>query len=94
MWLQSSTRKPCTAVSIFEIGISWNTKCDNAVGFPKSGDVICIESNSWLVAEGVNNYCTAQTFYGNKTLWFASKLKVDGFNFTKPSFVLDVMTVV
>ena len=25
--------------SIFEIGISWNTKCDNLVGFPKSGHI-------------------------------------------------------
>ena len=29
--------KKITVVSIFVIGISQNTKCDNLVGFPKSG---------------------------------------------------------
>ena len=28
-----------TVVLIFVIGVSWNTKCDNSVGFPKLGHI-------------------------------------------------------
>ena len=36
--------KKTIVVSVFEIGIPWNTKCDNLVSFPKLGYI-------WLVTE-------------------------------------------
>ena len=42
----------------------------------------------------VLNYPMAQKNYSNKILQCASKLQVNGFYFTKPSFVLNVMAVV
>ena len=32
-------RATCTMISIFEVGISRSTKCDNLVDFPKSGHI-------------------------------------------------------
>ena len=36
-WLQPNTIKKTMVASILKIRISQNTKCDNLVGFPKSG---------------------------------------------------------
>ena len=62
-WLQSSTRELATVASIFKIGISQNTKCDNLVSFPKSGHKYTIA----ILKIGVNNnYILAMEFIVNQ----------------------------
>ena len=66
--------KGTTVAGIFKIGISWNTKCDNLVGFPKSGHIYKAMNDIALTTIKHKNAIVSLLKSMTESTWFCNNI--------------------